>query len=81
MLIIQILQEVRLQDRRKLAELSEKTAGSGKSLTLELGGKSPFIVFEDADLDSAVEGLVDAALVQSRSSMLCWIQAFNSREY
>jgi aldehyde dehydrogenase (NAD+) len=36
------------------------TAGSGKSLTLELGGKSPYIVFEDADLDSAVEGLVDA---------------------
>jgi aldehyde dehydrogenase (NAD+) len=36
------------------------TAGSGKSLTLELGGKSPYIVFEDADIDSAVEGLVDA---------------------
>ncbi|PRY23224.1 aldehyde dehydrogenase (NAD+) [Aliiruegeria haliotis] len=36
------------------------TAGSGKSLTLELGGKSPYIVFEDADLDSAIEGLVDA---------------------
>lgn len=36
------------------------TAGTGKSLTLELGGKSPFIVFDDADLDSAVEGLVDA---------------------
>ena len=36
------------------------TAGSGKSLTLELGGKSPFIVFDDADLDSAIEGLVDA---------------------
>ncbi|HEY5082105.1 MAG TPA: aldehyde dehydrogenase family protein [Bauldia sp.] len=36
------------------------TAGTGKSLTLELGGKSPFIVFEDADLDSAVEGVVDA---------------------
>lgn len=35
------------------------TAGSGKSLTLELGGKSPFIVFENADLDSAVEGIVD----------------------
>ena len=35
------------------------TAGSGKKLSLELGGKSPFIVFEDADLDSAVEGLVD----------------------
>ncbi len=35
------------------------SAGSGKKLTLELGGKSPFIVFEDADLDSVVEGLVD----------------------
>ena len=36
------------------------TAGSGKSLTLELGGKSPFIVFDDADIDAAVEGVVDA---------------------
>lgn len=35
-------------------------AGSGKKLTLELGGKSPFIVFHDADLDAAVEGVVDA---------------------
>ena len=35
-------------------------AGSGKKLTLELGGKSPFIVFDDADLDSAIEGIVDA---------------------
>ena len=35
------------------------TAGSGKKLSLELGGKSPFIVFADADLDAAVEGLVD----------------------
>ncbi len=36
------------------------TAGSGKKLSLELGGKSPFIVYEDADLDAAVEGVVDA---------------------
>src|SRR5437867_3593455 len=35
------------------------TADSHKKLSLELGGKSPFIVFEDADLDSAVEGVVD----------------------
>jgi aldehyde dehydrogenase (NAD+) len=35
------------------------TAQSHKKLSLELGGKSPFIVFEDADLDSVVEGLVD----------------------
>ena len=36
------------------------TSNSNKKLTMELGGKSPFIVFEDADLDSAVEGVVDA---------------------
>ena len=35
------------------------TAASHERLSLELGGKSPFIIFEDADLDSAVEGLVD----------------------
>ena len=36
------------------------SASSNKKLTMELGGKSPFVVFEDADLDSAVEGVVDA---------------------
>jgi len=36
------------------------TANSPRKLSLELGGKSPFVVFDDADLDSAVEGLVDA---------------------
>ena len=36
------------------------TSNTNKKLTMELGGKSPFIVFEDADLDSAVEGVVDA---------------------
>ncbi len=41
-------------------KIREATAGSGKALTLELGGKSPYIVFEDADIDSAIEGLVDA---------------------
>jgi len=35
------------------------TASTHKRLSLELGGKSPFVVFEDADLDSVVEGLVD----------------------
>ena len=40
--------------------IRRSTAGSGKSLTLELGGKSPFVVLEDADLDAAVEGLIDA---------------------
>ena len=41
-------------------KIREATAGRDLGLTLELGGKSPYIVFEDADIDSAVEGLVDA---------------------
>ncbi len=40
--------------------IREATAGTGKRLSLELGGKSPFLVFDDADLDGAVEGVVDA---------------------
>ena len=40
--------------------IRKATANSPKKLSLELGGKSPFVVFDDADLDSAVEGLVDA---------------------
>ena len=40
--------------------LRRQTAGSGKKLSLEFGGKSPFVVFEDADLDGAIEGVVDA---------------------
>ncbi len=40
--------------------IREATAGSGKKLSLELGGKSAFIVCADADLDAAVEGVVDA---------------------
>lgn len=40
--------------------IRRETAGTGKRLSLELGGKSPFIVFDDADLDSVVEGVVDA---------------------
>ncbi len=40
--------------------IRKATAGTGKKLTLELGGKSPFMVFADADLDAAVEGVVDA---------------------
>jgi aldehyde dehydrogenase (NAD+) len=40
--------------------IREATAGTGKRISLELGGKSPFVVFEDADGDSAIEGIVDA---------------------
>jgi len=41
-------------------KIIQSTSTQEKKLTMELGGKSPFIVFEDADLDSAVEGVVDA---------------------
>ena len=40
--------------------IRQQTAGSGKKLTLELGGKSAYIVFDDADIDSAIEGIIDA---------------------
>jgi aldehyde dehydrogenase (NAD+) len=38
--------------------IARTLAGTGKRLTLELGGKSPNIVFDDASLDQAVEGIV-----------------------
>ena len=40
--------------------IRKATAGTGKKLSLELGGKSPFIVFDEADIDAAVEVVVDA---------------------
>ncbi|WP_295049525.1 aldehyde dehydrogenase family protein [uncultured Paracoccus sp.] len=40
--------------------IAARLAGTGKRLTLELGGKSPFVVMPDADLDAAVEGVVDS---------------------
>jgi aldehyde dehydrogenase (NAD+) len=38
--------------------IARAIAGSGKKLTLELGGKSPNIIFEDASIDQAVEGII-----------------------
>jgi len=40
-------------------EISRAVAGSGKRLTLELGGKAANIVFDDAPVDQAVEGIVN----------------------
>ena len=55
-----IQKKLPLLDQPKLEKIIQSTATQEKKLTMELGGKSPFIVFEDADLDSAVEGVVDA---------------------
>lgn len=41
-------------------QIADRLAGTGRRLTLELGGKSPFVVMPDADLDAAVEGVVDS---------------------
>ena len=40
--------------------LARESASTLKKLTMELGGNAPFIVFEDADVDAAVEGLMKA---------------------
>ncbi len=50
-------------------QLAAKLAGSGKRLTLELGGKSPQIVFADASLDQAIEGIVDG--IYSNQGHVC----------
>jgi aldehyde dehydrogenase (NAD+) len=39
-------------------QIAAATAGTGKRLTLELGGKSPNIIFDDAPIDQAIEGIV-----------------------
>lgn len=40
--------------------LKQAIAGTGKKISLELGGKSPVVIYENADLDSTVENVVDA---------------------
>ena len=40
-------------------EIGARLAGSGKRLTLELGGKAPHVIFDDAPMDQAVEGVVN----------------------
>jgi acyl-CoA reductase-like NAD-dependent aldehyde dehydrogenase/deoxyribose-phosphate aldolase len=65
--------------------IREATAGQGKALTLELGGKSPYIVFDDADLDSAVEGWsMRSGSTRARSAARargCWCRRASPRPF
>ena len=40
-------------------------SATGKRVHLELGGKAPFVVFDDADLEAAVHGAVAASLINA----------------
>jgi succinate-semialdehyde dehydrogenase/glutarate-semialdehyde dehydrogenase len=49
----------------------EQSASNIKKLSLELGGNAPFIVFEDADLDEAVQGLVQSKFRNAGQTCVC----------
>jgi succinate-semialdehyde dehydrogenase/glutarate-semialdehyde dehydrogenase len=51
--------------------IRKATAGTAKKLSLELGGKSPFIVFDDADLDAAVEGAIASKFRNTGQTCVC----------
>lgn len=51
--------------------LMQQSANSIKKLSLELGGNAPFIVFEDADLDAAVEGALASKYRNSGQTCVC----------
>ncbi|MCB1995582.1 MAG: NAD-dependent succinate-semialdehyde dehydrogenase [Burkholderiaceae bacterium] len=51
--------------------LARESAGTLKKLSLELGGNAPFIVFDDADLDAAVEGMMQAKFRNGGQTCVC----------
>lgn len=51
--------------------LLEQCASTVKKLSLELGGNAPFIVFEDADLDAAVQGAIAIKFYNSGQTCIC----------
>jgi succinate-semialdehyde dehydrogenase/glutarate-semialdehyde dehydrogenase len=51
--------------------LARQSAGTVKKLSLELGGNAPFIVFDDADLDSAVEGALASKYRNAGQTCVC----------
>lgn len=56
---------------RTARAIVQATARDPKPLTLELGGKSPNIVFEDADLDKAAEGITTNGIFTGNAGQIC----------
>jgi succinate-semialdehyde dehydrogenase/glutarate-semialdehyde dehydrogenase len=52
-------------------ELMRQCAGTVKKVSLELGGHAPFIVFEDADIDAAVEGAMQSKYRNAGQTCVC----------
>lgn len=61
---------------KRVAELATATV---KRLHLELGGKAPFLVFDDADLDAAVQGAVAGALINTGQDCTAATRAYVQR--
>ena len=59
----------------------QAAAGNLKKVSLELGGKSPNVVFKDADLETAISGSGQCDLLQSRTMLLCWITPLRRKGY
>ncbi len=57
-------------------ELYQNSAPTLKKLSLELGGNAPFIVFDDADLDKAVEGLIKSKFRNAGQTCVCANRVF-----
>jgi succinate-semialdehyde dehydrogenase / glutarate-semialdehyde dehydrogenase len=51
--------------------LMKQSSSTVKKLSLELGGNAPFIVFDDADLDAAVEGAIISKYRNAGQTCVC----------
>lgn len=59
--------------------LLEQCASTVKKVSMELGGNAPFIIFDDADLDAAVEGLLASKYRNSGQTCVCTNRVFVQR--
>lgn len=57
-------------------KLMEQSASTVKRVSMELGGNAPFVVFDDADLDAAVEGLIQSKYRNAGQTCVCANRVF-----